>query len=38
MRGGHDWANRTGPDADTKRATLTVAIPRAARPWIPQTT
>jgi hypothetical protein len=38
MRSAHDWANRTGADADTKRATLTVTIPPAARPWNPQTT
>ena len=38
MRSGPSWAARTGPDADTKRATLTVTVPRGARPWKPQTT
>jgi uracil-DNA glycosylase len=27
------WADRTGPDAETKRATITVTVPKAARPW-----
>src|SRR5436305_8440 len=27
------WADRTGPDAETKRATVTVTVPTAARPW-----
>jgi uracil-DNA glycosylase len=28
------WADRTGPDATTKRATITVTVPRAARSWL----
>jgi hypothetical protein len=27
------WADRTGPDAETKRATVTVTVPASARPW-----
>jgi hypothetical protein len=27
------WAARTGPDAQMKRATITVTVPRAARTW-----
>ena len=27
------WADRTGPDAETKRATITVTVPTDARPW-----
>jgi uracil-DNA glycosylase len=27
------WADRTGRDADTKRATITITIPPGARPW-----
>jgi hypothetical protein len=27
------WADRTGPDAETKRATITVSVPKDARPW-----
>jgi uracil-DNA glycosylase len=27
------WADRTGPDAETKRATITVTVPANARPW-----
>ena len=27
------WANRTGPDAQTKRATIMVVVPEAARGW-----
>jgi uracil-DNA glycosylase len=27
------WAVRTGSDADTKRATITVTVPPGARPW-----
>jgi hypothetical protein len=27
------WADRTGPDAETKRATVTVTVPTDARPW-----
>lgn len=27
------WADRTGADAETKRATVTVTVPAAARPW-----
>jgi len=27
------WATRTGKDAGTKRATITVTVPRNARPW-----
>jgi hypothetical protein len=27
------WASRKGPDADTKRATIQVVIPRGARVW-----
>jgi hypothetical protein len=29
------WAERTGPDAQTKRATITVTIPAADRTWPP---
>jgi uracil-DNA glycosylase len=28
------WAARTGTDPDSKRATITVTVPRRARPWI----
>ena len=31
------WATRTGPNADTKRATITVTIPPHARPWTSRT-
>lgn len=34
MRTARDWAARQGPDADTKRATITVTVPPAARPWL----
>ena len=27
------WAARTGPDAQVKRATITVTVPRASRTW-----
>jgi uracil-DNA glycosylase len=27
------WADRTGPDAETKRATITITVPEEARPW-----
>jgi uracil-DNA glycosylase len=27
------WASRTGPDVQTKRATITVVVPKAARLW-----
>ena len=27
------WATRTGSDANSKRATITVTVPRHARPW-----
>jgi hypothetical protein len=27
------WADRTGPDAETKRATVTVTVPASERPW-----
>jgi uracil-DNA glycosylase len=27
------WADRTGADAETKRATITVTVPADARPW-----
>jgi uracil-DNA glycosylase len=27
------WATRTGTDSDSKRATITVTVPRRARPW-----
>jgi hypothetical protein len=33
MRSLDAWAARTGPDAQTKRATITVTIPRTARTW-----
>ncbi|MGN6380798.1 MAG: uracil-DNA glycosylase family protein [Gaiellales bacterium] len=33
MRGLQAWADRTGTDADTKRATITVTVPSAARAW-----
>jgi uracil-DNA glycosylase len=33
MRTARDWATRTGSDADTKRATITVTVPAGARPW-----
>jgi hypothetical protein len=33
MRSLDAWAARTGTDADTKRATITVAVPRKARTW-----
>jgi uracil-DNA glycosylase len=36
MRSARDWASRNGPDADTKRATITVEVPPAARPWLTQ--
>ena len=36
MEGPLAWANRVGPDADTKRATITVSVPAAARGWIAQ--
>jgi uracil-DNA glycosylase len=29
----HAWATRTGPDPQTKRATLTITIPTDARTW-----
>jgi hypothetical protein len=33
MRTSRDWATRAGADADTKRATITVTVPAAVRPW-----
>jgi hypothetical protein len=36
MRGLEAWADRTGADADTKRATITVTVPADARDWTPQ--
>jgi len=33
MRTARDWATRTGSDAGTKRATITVTVPAATRPW-----
>ena len=33
MRGLEAWAQRTGPDAGSKRATITTTIPVAARTW-----
>jgi len=33
MRSLDAWAGRTGADAQTKRATITVAVPRSARTW-----
>ena len=33
MRVERNWARRTGTDADAKRATITVTVPPAARPW-----
>lgn len=38
MRTSRDWATRDGADADTKRATITVTVPPAARPWVAQPT
>lgn len=35
MRSLDAWASRTGDDAQTKRATITVKVPRAARTWPP---
>lgn len=29
------WAVRTGADSQTKRATITVAVPKGARTWPP---
>lgn len=29
------WAQRTGTDAPTKRATITVTVPKSLRPWPP---
>ncbi len=37
MRSLDAWANRSGVDAQEKRATITVAVPRAARTWPPLT-
>lgn len=34
MRIARDWAARQGADADTKRATITVTVPSAVRPWL----
>jgi hypothetical protein len=34
MRTARDWASRQGADADTKRATVTVTVPSAARQWV----
>jgi uracil DNA glycosylase superfamily protein len=34
MRTARDWAARQGADADTKRATVTVTVPSAARQWL----
>jgi uracil DNA glycosylase superfamily protein len=31
------WAQRTGPDAQAKRATITVTVPTGERPWPPIT-
>ncbi len=37
MRSLDAWASRTGADSQLKRATITVAVPRAARTWpVPQ--
>jgi uracil-DNA glycosylase len=33
MRALEAWAGRTGADAQTKRATITVTVPRVARTW-----
>lgn len=33
MRSLDTWARRTGEDANTKRATITVSVPRSARTW-----
>jgi hypothetical protein len=33
MRSLDAWAARTGPDAQTKRATITVSVPTGARTW-----
>lgn len=33
MRSLDAWASRTGDDAQSKRATITVAVPRASRTW-----
>ena len=33
MRGLEAWAQRTGPDRDAKRATITTTIPVAERAW-----
>ncbi|HEY2636558.1 MAG TPA: uracil-DNA glycosylase family protein, partial [Solirubrobacteraceae bacterium] len=33
MRSLEEWAKRTGPDAESKRATLTLTIPPDLRPW-----
>ncbi len=35
MRSLDAWASRTGADAQSKRATITVTIPRASRTWPP---
>jgi hypothetical protein len=35
MRSLDAWAARTGADAQSKRATITVTVPRAARSWPP---
>lgn len=37
MRSLDAWAGRTGPDTQTKRATITVTVPRSARTWPPIT-
>jgi len=36
MRTARAWATRQGTDAETKRATITVTVPAAARPWVTQ--
>src|SRR5262249_36340229 len=33
MRSLEEWAKRTGPDDEAKRATLTLTIPADLRPW-----
>jgi hypothetical protein len=33
MRSLDAWASRTGTDAQSKRATITIAVPRSARTW-----
>jgi hypothetical protein len=35
MRSLDAWAARLGPDANAKRANITVTVPRRARTWPP---